>query len=171
MFKCDLNSSGARMVACAAVLMFAALPLTAQQAPKVSVAAAQTRMITDQANFIGRGEAIDKIDVMARVNGFLEETLIENGAEVGQGDLLFRIESSAYEATLASNQASLQKAQANLELARLELERKEIKSLYRMAGIAQKDVQRSTVKEREVMERQFGKRRGRGVAKKNRRPG
>jgi 23S rRNA pseudouridine2605 synthase len=47
-----------------------------------------------------------------------------------------------------------------------ELERKEIKSLYRMAGIDSKEVKRNTVKEREIMERQFGKRQGRGVARK-----
>ena len=44
----------------------------------------------------------------------------------------------------------------------VELDNKEIKSLYRMADLPVKDVQRSTVKEREVMERQFGKRSGRG---------
>lgn len=47
-----------------------------------------------------------------------------------------------------------------------EMERKEIKGLYRMAGLEQKDVARSSVKEREVMERQFGKRQGRGTARK-----
>lgn len=52
----------------------------------------------------------------------------------------------------------------------VELERKEVKSLYRMAGLPEKDVQRGTVKEREAMERQFGKRTGRGVAKKKHRP-
>ena len=44
----------------------------------------------------------------------------------------------------------------------VELDNKEIKSLYRMADLPVKDVQRTTVKEREVMERQFGKRSGRG---------
>jgi len=47
-----------------------------------------------------------------------------------------------------------------------ELERKEVKGLYRMAGLEAKDLKRSTVKEREVMERQFGKRTGRGTARK-----
>ena len=42
-----------------------------------------------------------------------------------------------------------------------ELEPKEIKSLYRMAGLPLKDMQRGTAKEREVMERQFNKRKGR----------
>lgn len=49
----------------------------------------------------------------------------------------------------------------------VELERKELKSLYRMADLPEKEMKRSTLKEREVMERQFGKRSGRGVAKKN----
>jgi 23S rRNA pseudouridine2605 synthase len=47
-----------------------------------------------------------------------------------------------------------------------ELERKEIKGLYRMAGLGVKDVKRGTIKDREVMERQFGKRHGRGLARK-----
>ena len=51
-----------------------------------------------------------------------------------------------------------------------ELELKDIKSLYRMGGLAIKDMRRGTVKEREVMERQFGKRHGRGAAKKKGRP-
>jgi 23S rRNA pseudouridine2605 synthase len=48
----------------------------------------------------------------------------------------------------------------------VELERKEIKSLYRMADLPMKEPQRATAKEKDVMERQFGKRTGRGVAKK-----
>jgi len=47
-----------------------------------------------------------------------------------------------------------------------EMEPAEIKSLYRMANLPMKEVRRATLKEREVMERQFGKRQGRGVAKK-----
>ena len=52
----------------------------------------------------------------------------------------------------------------------VELEPKEIKSLYRMAGLPLKDMQRGTIREREAMERQFGKRKGRGVARKGRKP-
>ncbi|MEP0203537.1 MAG: 23S rRNA pseudouridine(2605) synthase RluB [Halioglobus sp.] len=48
----------------------------------------------------------------------------------------------------------------------IELESKEVKSLYRMASLQGKKQRRGTVKEREVMERQFGKRKGRGLARK-----
>ncbi|MBA6412871.1 pseudouridine synthase [Parahaliea sp. F7430] len=47
-----------------------------------------------------------------------------------------------------------------------ELETKEVKSLYRLAGLSLKKVRKGSIKEREKMERQFGKRDGRGVAKK-----
>lgn len=48
----------------------------------------------------------------------------------------------------------------------VELEPKEIKSLYRIASLPEKKIRRASGKEREKMERQFGKREGRGVAKR-----
>jgi 23S rRNA pseudouridine2605 synthase len=48
----------------------------------------------------------------------------------------------------------------------VELEGKEVKGLYRMVDLPLKDRQRGSVKERETMERQFGKRSGRGKARK-----
>jgi len=51
----------------------------------------------------------------------------------------------------------------------IELERKEIKSLYRLAGMQLKDVKRGTLQERQIMDRQFGKRRGRAAGKKGKR--
>ena len=51
----------------------------------------------------------------------------------------------------------------------VELERKEVKGLYRMAGLQAKDVKRNTLQEKVVMERQFGKRRGRSAGKKGKR--
>jgi len=51
----------------------------------------------------------------------------------------------------------------------IELARKEIKSLYRMGGLTVKDVKRNTLQEKQLMERQFGKRRGRAAGKKGKR--
>ncbi len=94
-------------------------------APKVSVAAAYTKEITDASVFIGRAEAIDQVDIVARVNGFLENRAVLDGERVEKGDLLFRIEQDLYEATLEARNADLDRAEANLELARLEYARKE----------------------------------------------
>ncbi len=93
-------------------------------APKVTVAAAYSDDITEEAVFIGRGEAVDKVDIVARVSGFVDEVAVEDGATVKEGDLLFRIERDSYEATLSARQADLSKAEAQLDLARIELDRK-----------------------------------------------
>lgn len=98
---------------------------TAEQAPRVSVAAAYSKEITEEAEFIGRGEAIDKVDIVARVNGFLQRKMVFNGVSVAQGDPLFHIEPDLYEATLQARQADLDRAQADLELTGIELKRKE----------------------------------------------
>ncbi len=94
------------------------------QPPKVSIAAAYTDELLEQVIFIGRGEAVDKVDLVARVSGFLEEVLVKDGDAVGEGDVLFRIEDDTYQATLGARQADLEQAQANLNLTEIELERK-----------------------------------------------
>lgn len=93
--------------------------------PKVSIAAAYTQEITDEAVFIGRAEAINKVDIIARVSGFLDSKAVEDGAQVSSGDLLFTIEPDLYEATLQARKADLDQAEANLELAKVDLARKE----------------------------------------------
>ncbi len=98
-------------------------------APKVSIAAAYTQEITEEAAFIGRAEAIDKVDIIARVGGFLESQNVEDGALVKKDDLLFTIEPDLYQATLEARKADLDRAEANLELAKVDLARKE--ELYR----------------------------------------
>lgn len=118
-------------------------PVSAQEAPRVTVAAAFTQDVTQSATFIGTGEAIDAIDLMARVSGFIQEVLPDDGAIVADGDVLFRIEPDAYEAALAARKADLAQAEANLELAKLEFERKQT-LLDRGSGTeAERDVARA----------------------------
>ncbi|WP_424985700.1 efflux RND transporter periplasmic adaptor subunit [Microbulbifer sp. S227A] len=112
---------------CLLALCLVGRPATAQEqnaAPKVSIAAAYTREIIDEATFIGEGEAIDQVDIVARVSGFVEAVLVEDGARVERNDILFRIESDSYSATLAARKADLAKAEADLELAGIEYRRK-----------------------------------------------
>lgn len=116
-------------------------------APKVSVAEAEIKPVKDTATFIGRGEAIDKADIMARVNGYLEEVLVKDGAEVEKGDVLFRIERSAYEAVLETRRAELAQAEANLELVSLELARKQ--ELFERGSVPETD--RDTARANELV--------------------
>ncbi|MFC3615797.1 efflux RND transporter periplasmic adaptor subunit [Lutimaribacter marinistellae] len=117
------------LLVCASLMLSlpALTPSTAQEGepPKVSIAAAYTQEIVEEATFIGRGEAIDKVEIVARVNGFLQETLVGDGAVVEKDQLLFRIEPDLYEATLQARRADLDSAKANLELTSVDLARKE----------------------------------------------
>lgn len=111
-----------------AASLFLTAPVSAQEEaapPKVSVAAAYSKEITQEVSFIGRAEAIDEVDIIARVSGFLQEVKVDNGAHVEQDEMLFQIEPDLYQATLDARKADLDRANANLELAKVELARKE----------------------------------------------
>lgn len=119
-------SSALAALACLTVAQMASAQDQGDAAPpKVSIAAAYTEEITEEAMFIGRAEALNKVDIVARVSGFLESQNVEDGALVKQGDLLFTIEPDLYQATLEARNADLDRAEANLELARVELARKQ----------------------------------------------
>lgn len=114
-------------IPCLLAAGLAVSPVAAQEdqpAVKVSVAAVYTEDLIDEATFIGLGQAVDKVDIVARVSGYLKEILVQDGMPVSQGDKLFQIEPDAYEATLEARKADLARAEANLELAGIELERK-----------------------------------------------
>lgn len=115
----------------------------AAPAPKVSVAAAYTQDITDEAVFIGRGEAIDKVSIVARVSGFLQSKQVEDGSAVEDGQLLFEIEPDLYEATLDARKADLDRAEAQLELAKLELARKEELLKRDAVPVSERDIARA----------------------------
>lgn len=109
------------------LLLTACGPVWAQQAPPpaVTVATVAPREITPSVTFNGRIEATDKVDLRARVEGFLEQRLFEEGARVKAGDLLFVIEKAPYQAEIESVQAAIASAQATLDLAELERRRQE----------------------------------------------
>jgi membrane fusion protein (multidrug efflux system) len=94
-------------------------------APKVSIAAAWSQDITREATFIGRGEAADKTELAAQVTGVVTEILVEDGAQIAQGDVVLRIEPDSYAADVSAQKAALARAQANVTLAAVELGRKE----------------------------------------------
>lgn len=112
----------AMMVALAPI----AAPAVAQgEAPRVLVAAAAHREVTDAESFIGRVEAADQVDLIARVRGFLRETAVADGAVVRKGDVLFRIEPFEFEANVDARRADLARAEADLQLRKIELDRQE----------------------------------------------
>src|SRR5712672_3169948 len=94
--------------------------------PAVGVVEAAKRPITETSEFLGRVQAVNRVNVVARVTAFLEKRLFDEGVEVKKGDELYRLERGPFEADLASKKAQVAQLQATLENARLTTERARI---------------------------------------------
>ncbi|MGA8497892.1 MAG: efflux RND transporter periplasmic adaptor subunit [Xanthobacteraceae bacterium] len=95
--------------------------------PAVTVSPVASRQVTETGSgFIGRVVAIDKVDVVARVAGFIEQRNFTEGQQVKTGDLLFRIEQDTYKAAVDQQNANLAKAKATEVNANLQLQRAQV---------------------------------------------
>lgn len=91
--------------------------------PSVGVVKAQQIPITETSEFVGRVQATDRVALTARVTAFLDERLFKEGAEVKQGDLLYRLERAPFEAALQQQEATVADASARLANANIALSR------------------------------------------------
>jgi membrane fusion protein (multidrug efflux system) len=88
-------------------------PKNAAPPPSVAVITTQLVDVTPTFGFNGRVVAEDKVEVRARVTGFLQKRNFEEGADVKAGELLFVIEKDQYQAIVEQRQAELASAEAN----------------------------------------------------------
>lgn len=93
--------------------------------PSVGVTPVVNRVVTATGDFVGRVVAIDKVDIVARVAGFIQERNFTEGQQVKTGDLLFRIEPDTYKAAVDQQSASVARAKATEVNANLQLRRGE----------------------------------------------
>ncbi len=91
--------------------------------PPVTVAQPVKRTVTDWDEFTGRFEAIEEVQVRARVGGFVNSVEFKDGAIVHAGDLLYIIDPRPFEAVASQAQGQLDDARAKAELAKRELDR------------------------------------------------
>jgi RND family efflux transporter MFP subunit len=93
--------------------------------PKVTVAPPVRQLVTNYAEFTGTTEAVEAVELRARVEGFLENILFKDSARVKKGDLLFVIDPKPFQAKLDQAEADLMVSRAELKLAQTTLMRKE----------------------------------------------
>ena len=91
--------------------------------PPVTVAQPVKRTVTDWDEFTGRFEAIEEVQVRARVGGFVNSVEFKDGAIVHAGDLLYIIDPRPFEAVVLQAEGQLADARAKGELAKRDLER------------------------------------------------
>jgi membrane fusion protein (multidrug efflux system) len=80
----------------------------------VFVARVERQAISRGADFIGRVEAIDKVDIIARVTGFLQTRHFNEGDAVKAGQLLFTLEQPPFAAEVSLRRAQVDSARADL---------------------------------------------------------
>jgi membrane fusion protein (multidrug efflux system) len=95
----------------------------AATSPAVAVAAAALKSVTPSGAFVGRVQAVNTVNLVSRVEGFLQKRAFTEGQQVKTGDLLFVIEQDIYQAAVDQAQASLSSAQATERNAALALQR------------------------------------------------
>jgi len=91
--------------------------------PPVTVAHPIKKLTTDWDEFTGRFDAVDQVQVRARVTGFVTKVTFVDGAVVKAGDVLYEIDPRQYEAAAEQAQGQLDDARAKVDLAQKELER------------------------------------------------
>src|ERR1700716_1277092 len=98
-------------------------PQAAAAPPPVTVAQPVKRTVTDWDEFTGRFEAVEEVQVRARVGGFVTSVEFRDGAIVHAGDLLYVIDPRPFEAVALQANGQLADARAKAELAKRELDR------------------------------------------------
>ena len=118
-------------------------------APQVTVAVPVVRSVTDYDEFTGRFEASQRVDIRARVSGYLASVHFKDGQLVRQGDLLFVIDQRPYEIALAQARAQVASVQASLALATADVERAE--PLFRSHTMSQRDFETRQTTQRQAL--------------------
>ncbi len=113
-------------------------PAAGAPPPSVTVITTQLADITSTFGFNGRVVAEDKVDLRARVSGFLQQRLFKEGADVKADELLFAIEKDTYQAVVEQRQAELASAEANRANTAVALQRGE--ELVKNKNIPQAEV-------------------------------
>ena len=112
--------------------------------PLVTVVPVIEQDVNPPAQYVGHVEAIQSVDLRARVEGFLEQVNFKEGSDIRAGDLLYVIELAPYQARVDADKASLAQAEAMLTKARQYLNRAQT---VRSGGISATDLDNAVAEE------------------------
>lgn len=83
-------------------------------APGVTIQAVEARDVTKKFEAPGRIQSVSRIDIVARVSGYLTKSYFKEGDVVKKGQILFEIEPQEYQLAANKAKANLDNAQAQL---------------------------------------------------------
>ncbi len=91
--------------------------------PEITVSQPVVRKTIEWDEYTGRFDAVEAVDVRARVSGYLTEVNFTDGQEVKAGDLLFQIDPRPFERALDQAKAQLNEASVRVSNSSLDVER------------------------------------------------
>jgi RND family efflux transporter MFP subunit len=109
--------------------------------PEVTVQTPAQKRVPDSLEFTGVTRGVETVEIRARVRGFLEKKLVQDGRRVKQGELLFTIDPRTFEATVQQAKADLAAREADLRLAQVTLDR--TKTANAANAISQQELDRA----------------------------
>ncbi|MGI4810084.1 MAG: efflux RND transporter periplasmic adaptor subunit, partial [Janthinobacterium lividum] len=83
--------------------------------PAVGVVTAKRTSVIEEVEFVGRIQAVNRVDLVARVTAFIEKRLFVEGSEVKAGQLLYQLERGPFEAQVAAQAATVAQAEATVQ--------------------------------------------------------
>jgi membrane fusion protein, multidrug efflux system len=125
----------AALLSCVVIALAAASGAHAQTPARVGVTPAAAKEISKGAEYVGRVDSIEKVDLRARVKGFLQAVKFTEGQAVNVGDPLYEIEPDLFKADVEQAQGALERAEAAKTLSEIQLKRAE-ELLAKQAGTA-----------------------------------
>jgi membrane fusion protein, multidrug efflux system len=142
------NSTRLRVgVAFAAILLLCACEQQNKYQPpppaEVTVAKPEQRKVTLYMELTGSTAPLNRVDLVARVQGFLDKVAYKDGAAVKKGDLLFQIDPMDYKIALQIAEATQQQQEALLIQAENDLKRKQDLVKTSAVSVAQVDESRA----------------------------
>jgi len=106
-----------------------------EKSAPVGTVFAERQQVAQTRDFVGRVEATNRVEIQARVKGYLEEVLFKEGDIVQKGDHLYHIEKGEYQAAVEQAQGALERSKAAKALTTIQLQRAE-ELLAKSAGTA-----------------------------------
>jgi multidrug efflux system membrane fusion protein len=91
--------------------------------PAVTVAKPIVKEVVERDDYVGRFEAVDAVEIRARVSGYLQAVSFRDGTIVKTGDQLFTIDKRPYQAALDQAEAAVTSAQSRVAFAQSDYER------------------------------------------------
>ena len=135
----------------AAIALAASLPLLGcgkeeKQAerppPAVSTITVEPHTVPVSMDFIAQTQSSQQVEIYARVTGFLDKRVYQEGTIVKAGDVLFKMDPKPFEVQVAAAKAALAQQQARLTTAEARLNR--VRPLVKLNAMAQKDLDNAT---------------------------